>query len=213
MRDDVRQQNRNCIAVDCGSWHLLAMVYLAACDSPFSLDELAARIRKSSNFRFSWQFFQCSRVDARSAGSIRQVLELIIATPELHRFLQESFEPLYAKAFEIEPLHAHCRVDAATDEFENILARAAADQLGAYSPHLREAREVEKQEIRQLFGRPGEYLTYQLLPGNIAGCTACRDSNNDLFSNWFYGVAWDWCFLAIWPRHNLFWVGCLTDTD
>src|SRR4051794_13616725 len=98
------------------------MVYLATCDAPFSLDDLAARIRKSSNFRFAWQFYQCSGIDSQSAVNIRNALEAIIATPELHKFLQESFEPLYAEAFEVEPLNENGRVDAAMGEFENTLA-------------------------------------------------------------------------------------------
>jgi hypothetical protein len=52
-----------------------------------------------------------------------------------------------------------------------------------------------------------------LLPGNSPDCLACRNHNNHLFSTWFYGVAWDWCLFAIWPHCDLFWVGCLTDTD
>jgi hypothetical protein len=189
------------------------MVYLAACDSPFSLDDLAARIRKSSNFRFAWQFYQCGGVGPQWPPSIRRALDAIIATPELHAFLQQSFEPMYAEAFEIEPLHEHCRVDAAAGEFEGILARAAGDHLGAYSHQLRDATAGEKQAIKELFERPGKYRAYALLRGNVPDCPACRDRNNELFSSWFYGVAWDWCLVALWPRRNLLWVGCLTDTD
>jgi hypothetical protein len=189
------------------------MVYLATCESPLSLDDLAARIRKSSNFRFSWQFYQCNGVDPQSPTDIRQALEAIIDTPDLHKFLQESFEPMYAEAFEVESLHEHCRVDAAASEFENILARAAGDHLGAYSQQLRDATLTEQQLIKEVFGCMGEYRAYELLPGNIPGCPACRNHNNHLFSSWFLGVAWDWCLFALWPRCNLFWVGCLTDTD
>jgi hypothetical protein len=189
------------------------MVCLATCDSPCLLNDLVARIRKSSNFRFSWQFYQCSGIDPQSPANIRRALETIIATPELHEFLQESFEPMYAEAFEVEPLHEHCRVDAVGGEFENILARAAGDHLGAYSQQLRDATAAEKQEIKELFGCIGEYSAYELLPGNLPGCPACRNNNNHLFSSWFFGVAWDWCLFVVWPRRNLFWVGCLTDTD
>jgi hypothetical protein len=183
------------------------VVYLATCDAPFSLDRLAARIRKSSNFRFAWQFYHCNGIDPQSALNIREALEAIIATPELHKFLQESFKPMYAKAFEVEPLHEYCRVAAASDEFENTLARAASDHLGAYSRNLREATAGEIQEIKDLFGSIGQYRAYELLPGSVG------DHNNHLFSSWFYGVAWDWCLFALWPRRNLLWVGCLTDTD
>src|SRR5689334_2500084 len=119
------------------------MVYLATCDAPFALDDLAARIRKSSNFRVSWQFYQCSGIDPQSPANIRQALEAIIASPDLHNFLRDSFEPVYAQAFEIEPLHDHCRVEAATGELEDILARAASDHLGAYSRNLRDPTAAE----------------------------------------------------------------------
>jgi hypothetical protein len=189
------------------------MAYLAACDSPFSLDDLAAKIRKSSNFRFNWQFYQCSGLDPESPANIRNALEAIIATPELHKFLQESFKQKYAGAFEVEPLHEHCRVRAAAGEFENILARAAGDHLGAYSRQLREATAGERQTIKELFGSFGEYRPYELVPGNNPGCDVCRTHNSHLFNSWFYGVAWDWCLLALWPRRDVLWIGCLTDTD
>jgi hypothetical protein len=189
------------------------MVSLAKCDSPFSLVELGARICKSSNFRFSWQFYQCSDIDPLAPDSVRQALAVIIATPELHAFLHDSFEPLYDEAFEVEALHEHCRIVAAADEFENVLARASGNHLGAYSQSLRDATAHEKQAIKDMFGRMDEYAAYQLLPGSVAGCTACRYHNNHLFSTWFFDVAWDWCLFALWPRRNLLWVGCLTDTD
>jgi len=189
------------------------MVNVARCDSPISLDDLSGRIRKSSNFRFSWQFYQCGRVDLQWPANIQQALEAIIATAELHEFLRESFEPVYAQEFEVVQLHEHCRVDTAAGDFENILARAAGDHLGAYSQQLRDASISEKQEIKGLFGCLGEYRTFELLPGSNSECRVCQNSNNHLFSSWFYGVAWDWCLIAAWPRSDLLWVGCLTDTD
>lgn len=183
------------------------MVYLARCDAPFSLDDLAARIRKSSNFRVCWQFYQCSGIDPQSPANIRQALETIVATPELHKFMQESFVPMYAEAFEVEPLNERCRVDAVTDEFENTLARAGGDHLGAYSRSLRDATAAEIKEIKDIFGSIGPYRAYELVPGSGG------HHNDHLFSSWFFGVAWDWCLLALWPRRNLIWVGCLTDTD
>jgi hypothetical protein len=189
------------------------MVYLATCESPFSLNELAARIRKSSNFRFSWQFYQCSGFDPQSPATIRKALEAIIASPELHEFLRDSFEPMHGEAFEVEPLHEHCPVKAAADEFENILARAAGDHLGAYSQLLHEATAAEKDEIAELFGCMGQYRAFELQPGKNPGCPTCGSHNNHLFSSWFFGVAWDWCLFVLWPRWNLLWVGCLTDTD
>jgi hypothetical protein len=189
------------------------MSYLATCDSPFSLDDLAARIRKSSNFRFDWQFFEHSGVDLRSPAAVRRALDTIAATPELHRFLRESFEPPGHAVFEIEPPHAHCPVVPAAEDFEDILARAAGDHLGAYSRILRGATADEKQQIRDLFQDAGDYHAYQLVPGSVPGCPTCRGYNNQIFTNWFYGVAWDSCLFATWPHFDLLWMGCLTDTD
>ncbi|MFO0813626.1 MAG: hypothetical protein U0796_10435 [Gemmatales bacterium] len=189
------------------------MVHLVKCDNPISLSNLADQIRKSSNFRFSWQFYQCSGINPQSPASIRQALEAIIANPELHYFLRQSFIPMYTEAFEIEPLHEHSRVVATAGEFENILAQAASDHLGAYSQRICNATVVEKQVIKDLFGRLGDYRTYELLPGGVAGCRECGNHNNHLFSSWFFDVAWDWCLFAFWPHCNLLWIGCLTDTD
>lgn len=191
------------------------MVFLAVCESPFSLNDLAAQIRNSSNFRFSWQFYQFHQytgADHQLPRSVWQALEAMIATPKLHEFLRESFEAMYAETFEVKLFHEHCRVEAAEGDFESILARAASDYLGAYS-QLRDATTAKKRAIKKLFGGIGEYRAYQLAPGNIAGCPACRNHNNHLFSSWFFGVAWDWCLIAVWPSRDLLWIGCLTDTD
>jgi hypothetical protein len=189
------------------------MDFLAVCNSSFSLEDLAARIRKSSNFRFEWEFYRFRGIDTRSTTGVRRALDEIIATPDLHRFLQESFVAKYDKRFEIEPIHKHCQVVTASDEFENILASAAGNHLGAYSRVVRAANAAEKEEIKDLFGCVGSYCAFQLVAGNDPSCSACRHHNNHLFSTWFYGVAWDWCLFASWPRHGLFWMGCLTDTD
>jgi hypothetical protein len=184
----------------------------STCDNPFSLDDLAARIRKSSNFQFAWQFYQFSRRVPQSPAEVRWALDSIIANPVLHRFLRDSFETTYAAEFTIEPLHEHSQI-AASEEFESTLARAAGDHLGAYSRVLRDANAAEKREIRELFERAGKYSTYQLQPGSLPGCPICRGRNSHLFSTWFDGIAWDWCFFASWPERKLFWMGCLTDTD
>src|SRR5438046_615762 len=122
------------------------MGYITRCNGPFSLEDLTARILKSSNFRFEWQFYQVTGIDLRSPIDIRCALDSIIARPDLHRFLQESFQRMYHNVFEIEPLNKHCQIVTASDEFENILASAAGDHLGAYSRELRPANASEKQK-------------------------------------------------------------------
>jgi hypothetical protein len=173
---------------------------------------LAVRIRSSSNFSFCWEFYQFDGIDPRSPAGVREALDLIIGAPDLHQFLRASFDDMYEEKFTIEPLHEHCRVEG-TPEFESILAAAAADHLGAYSPDSRSATAEECAEIATIFHGAGDYRAYQVLPGNVVGCSPCQVSNNHLFTNWFFGVAWDWCFLTTWPARKLLWMGCLTDTD
>ena len=187
------------------------MRFLATCDSPISLDDLTARIRANSNFRFDWQFFQFGGFDPRSPEGVRNLLEEIIAVPDLHRFLKDSFISEYHPAFNISPLHQHAKVVAAPGVFEDILARAANDRLGAYSPNLRPADGREMEEIRQEFGQIDTYFPFELQSGIVPGCVNCTYSH--IFSNWFCSVAWDWTLIATWPSWELLWVGCLTDTD
>jgi hypothetical protein len=137
----------------------------------------------------------------------------VIETPNLHAFLRDSFAPLNNEAFFIEALHEHALLAAADTDFERTLAKAAADQLGAYSRNLSNANEAQVQAIRQLFASVGPYSAFELTPGTAIGCPTCKNHNGHLFSSWFYGVAWDWCFCLIWPTSSLAWLGCLTDTD
>ena len=49
--------------------------------------------------------------------------------------------------------------------------------------------------------------------GEMEGCLECRGHNAHLFSDWFYGVAWDWCYCVIWEARRLVGLLCMTDTD
>jgi len=60
---------------------------LFSTDDPlYTSTPLAVRIRKSSNFRFSWQFYRFDAIDPRSPVGVREALELIIDSPDLHQF-------------------------------------------------------------------------------------------------------------------------------
>lgn len=188
------------------------MSRLTACSDPISFDDLATQIRKSSNFRFTWQFYRCGGTALWSPKDVREMLDSIIAMPDLHRFLRESFAPSGEDTFQIEPLHEHCKVDIAP--VENILASAAADELGAYSQKKwLSTYGAKKKKIGDLLRTLGEHTSYQLLPGAVPDCAVCRRYNHHLFTTWFYGVAWDWCFFVSWAERDLLWMGCLTDTD
>ncbi len=177
------------------------------------LKGLAALIRKSSNFRFVWQFYEFFGFDPASPKSARFMLEYAIETESCCQFLSQSFDPMYEKVFAVASLHEHARVEEASHTFESTLATAATDRLGAYSPSLGNAKPSKVAAVKSLFQRIGAYHAYQLLPGSNPGCSTCEQHNNHLFSNWFYGVAWDWCILVVWPKEQLLWLGCLTDTD
>ncbi|REK07882.1 MAG: hypothetical protein DWQ37_20985 [Planctomycetota bacterium] len=120
---------------------------------------------------------------------------------------------MYHSEFSIEPIHEHCSFEECNVEFANVLARAAADRLGAYSPSLSEASPRERARIGDAFGAIGPYVAFQLLPGRVQDCEICASYCSYLFTNWFYGVAWDWCFVLLWRDSDLAWVGMLTDTD
>lgn len=179
-------------------------------DAPLSLDALAERVRASSNFRFSWQWFARAEHGRTGAEVARGTLEQLIERPDCHRFLVDSAVEL---PFTIESLHEHVELVQADGEFEQVLARAAADRLGAYSRILGSSTSDRALEIRALFGSLGAYRPFELTPGQVRGCAACKHHNNHLFTNWFYGVAWDWLFLLSWTERPLVWIGCLSDTD
>lgn len=182
-------------------------------EAPFALDQLARRIRSSSNFRFAWQWYQRFPRRPVSEAEAMRVLGALQEKPELHEFLREASGDMDSRPFKIGQGHSHSRFESADGEFEGVLAQGAADRLGAYSHSLSEASPRERAEIREIFLEAGRYEAFQLQPGNVPGCAACKRWRNDLFSSWFYSVAWDWCFCVFWPATDLVWIGCLTDTD
>jgi hypothetical protein len=179
-------------------------------DAPLALAPLADAVRASSNFRFAWQWFSCPKTAQSGVHEARSILGAVIGRADCHAFLSESVD---ASPFTIEPLHEHVGFDVADGSFEQILARAAADQLGAYSRILSETTPGQVAEVRALFGSLGPYRAYELNPGSVAGCPTCKHHNNHLFTSWFYGVAWDWLFCVRWTERPLTWIGCLSDTD
>jgi hypothetical protein len=178
-----------------------------------SLDEVAVRIRRSSNFRFSWQWFARDAAIEPSADAAQRVLADVVTSPSNHEFLRASFSDLYARSFTIEPLHEHSHFIEGTKAIEAILARAAGNRLGAYSPVYTEPDAAYDDMVRRAFSSVSPFVAFQLQPGAVATCPACAEHCSHLFSNWFYGVAWDWCFCLFPLTRPLAWVGCLTDTD
>ena len=183
-------------------------------DAPVSLETLARRIRESSNFLFAWQWFSCDLPCEASSAAARRILDHVARDAGCHEFIKTggAFDE---NDFRIEPLHEHFIVAPADGTFEMTLARAAADHLGAYSRDLSVALPEQVQEVRSLFSTVGPYMCFELTEGNVAGCPTCSVYKPLLasYTNWFYGVAWDWCFCIIWPTRSLVWMGCLTDTD
>ena len=192
--------------------------YLAPRDEPVvsePLESLQKEIERSSNFRFAWQFFDFGLVDGTMPWGAEAILDRVTSDESCHRFLADTFDPMYRSSFKIEPIHEHASVAPARGEFERTLAAAANDTLGAYSRYLRDGTPAEAAKIRAVFERLGPYYSFQLLPGSHPSCDVCSTTSlkNHLFSAWFYGVAWDWCFVLTWRQLERAWVGCLTDTD
>ena len=175
-----------------------------------SLAPLAATVRVSSNFRFAWQWFSCPETTLSGIDEARDILGAVIGRADCHTFLTESVD---SSVFTIERLHEHVGFVAADGAFEQILARAAADQLGAYSRILSEATPAQVVEIQTLFGSLGPYRAFELNPGSVPGCPTCKDYNSHLFTSWFYGVAWDWLFCVRWTKSPLTSIASLSDTD
>jgi hypothetical protein len=171
-------------------------VWLDVVNDLFALDDFAARVRASSNFRFAWQFFASHR-PVRSADDARAVLDAVVAEPANHAFLGHA-APLSKSSIIVE--------DAG--EVMSVLARAAANRLGAYSASLAPTPQAEVDDVTRLFAQLGTPHAFELRPDPQS-----RDHSPHLFSDWFYGVAWDWCFVMSWPSSRHVWVGCLTDTD
>jgi hypothetical protein len=141
------------------------------------------------------------------------VVSELVDSPACHSFLRGSFVPEYDPTFTIQSVHEHCKFKKVTHSFERILARAFADRLGAFSRNLIEAESSDIDMVRQVFGAVSPYTVFQLEPGRKKQCPVCVAHGGYLFTNWFYGVAWDWCFCLLPLRRRIAWVGFLTDTD
>lgn len=186
---------------------------LIAVDDPIDLSAVAAAIRKSSNFRFAWQFFDFGERRLSSPDAIRHALDAIVRREDLHSFLRHSLDNIYPREFQIEPLHRHASIQRDDGHFLDTMTRASLDRLGAYSRDMSPSTPIERQVIHKLFSSIGDYSAFATVSGSEPGCDICKRHNNELFCNWFFDVAWDYTFLVTWPSACLLWIGCLTDTD
>jgi hypothetical protein len=182
--------------------------------APIDLRDLARAVRASSNFPFEVIFFRWEGDGRPVAEEARTVLETFIATPELHAPLRERFHGGYRPGthFETSPLEAHAAVVAAGEEFEGELARASLDRAGAYSRSLQPASTEEARIVSEMFGALGRYEVAKLAAQPVPGCPTCGWDSH-LFSNWFFGVAWDWCYVVLWREGHTAAIVCMTDTD
>jgi hypothetical protein len=188
-------------------------VEIVAVDDPIDLTPLATPIRASSNFRFAWSFFRVTGSDLRSHGGVMAAFNDIVDCADCHSFLRDTLDDIYPREFSIERLHKHCSLTAAKGQFLDTLARAVNDRLGAYSRDLSASTSDERGAIESLFSRLGHFYAFTTAPGSQGDCEVCAHDNNHLFSNWFFGVAWDFTFFVTWPSAETLWMGCLSDTD
>ncbi len=180
---------------------------------PIDLSDAASKLRSSSNFRFAWQFHQIDAVDDIDTDACRTLLHNVVIDPTLNEFLRSSIDDIYPRDFEIWSLHEHCQIRECTDEFLDSFARGVFDHLGAYSRDLRESTADERGYVRQTFSALGEFMAYSIFPGNHPDCADCKQYNHQLFSNWFFDVAWDYTYFVVWPDSRIVWLGCFSDTD
>jgi hypothetical protein len=183
-------------------------------EAPIDHRDLSRAIRASSNFQFEIIFFRWEDDGRPVAEAARSVLETFIATPELHAPLRERFHGGYrpGTTFEISPLEAHAVLLAADGELDGELARASLDRAGAYSQSLQPASLTEARAVSKIFGALGRYEVAKLAAQPVPGCPTCG-WNGHLFSNWFFGVAWDWCYVVLWREARTAAIVCMTDTD
>jgi hypothetical protein len=177
------------------------------------LERLAERVRSSSNFRVAAQLFHFDAACKPTSRTARQILDTLCMVPEFQRFLSDDLSPLPVESASTLQLHEHCVMGLANGAFEQTLARGAADRLGAYSRSLAEATASEVEEVRAIFSAQGVYAPFELRSGDVSGCSTCQERNGHLFSDWFYAVAWDWCFCVICEDRKMALVWCMTDTD
>lgn len=137
----------------------------------------------------------------------------VVADPMLHEFLRSSIDDIYPRDFQIWPLHEHCPIRKCTDEFIDTFARGVFDHLGAYSRDLRQSMHDEREYVRHAFSPLGDFAAYSIFPGDHGDCADCKRYNHQLFSNWFFDVAWDYTYFVVWPDSRIVWLGCFTDTD
>lgn len=180
---------------------------------PIDLTDAASRIRASSNFRLAWQFHVLDDVDLIDSSACRSLLDAIVTSADLHEFLRCSIDDIYPRDFEIERLHDHCEIHECTDEFVDTFARAIFDHLGAYSRDLRHSTVIESGYVQRLLLPLGDFVAYSLSPGTRADCPECQRYNHQLFTNWFFDVAWDFTYFVVWPDRKTVCVYCLSDTD
>jgi hypothetical protein len=180
---------------------------------PIDLSDAASKLRSSSNFRFAWQFHQIDSDGVLDADGCRSLLDNVVADPALNEFLRSSIDDIYPRNFEIWPLHEHCEIRECTDEFIDTFARGVFGHLGAYSRDLRESTADERGYVQQTFSPLGDFLAYSIFPGNHPECPECKQYNHQLFSNWFFDVAWDYTYFVTWPDSRVVWLGCFSDTD
>ncbi len=180
---------------------------------PLELDKLARKIRKSSNFRFERLWFRLP-TEPRDANQVASdLLVHIVHSQDAHQVLQSSFDPMYDEQLTLQLPHEHSHWVSEPGRVESVLAQAAADRLGAYSRRRSPATPRERRRIEKLLASIGTYVALELRRGSQDGCPECQEDDNHLFTTWFYGVAWDWCFVVLWPEQRIACVILMTDTD
>ncbi|MEP2935743.1 MAG: hypothetical protein ABJM06_14980 [Gilvibacter sp.] len=177
------------------------------------LKQLEMNISKSSNFQFAHQFFYVNTSSLHDSNKLPYVINQIADDPELHQFLVNNFNNIYSVEFEINHLNKYSYFEKSRELFGQILAGASNDILGAYSIQLRAPKPKEVEEIYEVFDSLGMFEGFVLATRKPERNIEHNTQGTAHFSSWFYDVAWDYLIVATWPKDNILWLGCLSDTD
>lgn len=166
-------------------------------DHLFDFSDWRQKIEGHSNFCVASQWFGSARDLSGNEVEAQELFDYVVKNENGHRFLLQQ-EGL----IEIEPSSPTFVLD--NQNFIETLTKIAFGKEGAYrteEPMLYSERE----QIGVLFGL--DFVAFELRPKDG------EHHNAHLFSSWFYGTAWDWCFIVIWPTTHRIWMLCLSDTD
>ncbi len=185
-------------------------MHITRIPDPIDMSDAASKIRASSNFRFAWQFHQIDGVETVDANACRALLNAVVADPTLHEFLRSSIDDIYPREFEICPLHDHCQFANAPMILSIPLLAVCLTTWARIHATFENRTPTNAALCERHFRLLGDFAAYSIFPGNDPDCDECKQYNHQVYSNWFFDVAWDYTYFVVWPDSKIVWVGCFS---